>query len=244
MVITEIENLSESEVQKMAEEKVVVKGFNIYLVNLGEYFGYSAMVFKDNHQIKYANDYQLHHPAKSKGELKDLYLRVLSCRLFTDEEILEPLKSDEDYRRKKDFLINLYALQSDYISFFGYFKTDEERQKVLDKVKGMYTNQVGMCWMYDKAFVEKHEKLWNALCEKHEHAMKSFEYCKSVFLYEMFNHEYGINWQADYDVLNCFCDVAYKDEGTLEYLERTDFSDMQKKAYLAARREYFEHSKD
>jgi len=244
MTITEIENLSELEVQKMASEDLNIKGFSCYLVDLGEYFGYSIMVFKNNHQIKYANDYALHHPGKTNEECKAWYLERMPNKLFTEEEICEPLKSADDYRAKSDFLTNLYGLQVDYISHFHCWKTEEERQKLLEETKGMYDNPVCFAWMYDKEFVEKHIKLWKTLKEREAHAMENFDYCKSAFLYEMFNHEYGINWQADWDVLSCFCRIEYKDEGTSEYLARTNFSDMQKKAYLAAKSEYFEKTKE
>ena len=244
MTIREIENLTESDVQKMENEKVEIKGFNVYLVDLGEYFKYSAVVFKNNHQIKYANDYELHHPGKTKEELKKWYSETMQNKLFTEEEIAEPLKSSDDYRRKRDFIINYYGLQVDYISHFGIFHNEEERQALLKKTEGMYNNYVGMCWMYDKDFVDKHVKLWQTLCDREKQAMENFDYCKSAFLYEMYNHEYGINWQADWDVLFHFADVDYKDEGTEEYLVRTNFTDMQKEAYRAAKKEYYEKTKE
>ena len=98
--------------------------------------------------------------------------------------------------------------------------------------------------MKDKAFVDKHTKLWKMLMDREKHAMEDFEYCKSAFLYEMFNHEYGINWQADYDVISCFKRISYKDEGTMNYLERSGFTEVQKKAYIAAKSEYLEKTKE
>jgi len=49
--------------------------------------------------------------------------------------------------------------------------------------------------------------------------MKVPDFAISAFEYEMHNHEYGINWQADWDVCCCFCskepeygdDKDYKD---------------------------------
>ena len=244
MTITKIVALKESEVQKMESEKFTIKGFAVYLVDLGVHFGYSALVYKNNHQIKHANYYQLHHADKTKEELKKLYLEEMKRRLFTEEEIGEPLKSYDEFDRKRDFLVNLYGLQVDYVSFFYGYHTEAERQEYLKQTEGMYRNKIGYCWMYDKDFVEKHGKLYESLCNAKKHAMENFDYCKSAFLHEMYNHEYGINWQADWDVLSCFTKIAYKDEGTMEYLARTDFTDMQKKAYLAAKSEYFKKSKE
>lgn len=243
MNIKEIESLSENDVQTMEHAKYLIKGYSVYLVDLGEYFGYSALVFYNNHQIKYANDYQLHHPAKSVEELKDFYLKNLESHLFTEDEICEPLKDYNDYRNKRDFLINLYALQTDYISYYAYCKTEEERQSILKQIKNMYRNEVGKCWMSDKDFIDKHHSLWRTLSERNKTAMENYDYCKSAFLYEMFNHEYGINWQADWDVLNCFTRVEYKDsDSTAKYLERTNFSDIQKKAYFDAKIDYFKEA--
>ncbi len=244
MNITEIENLSENDVLQLCEEKMDFKGFNIYFVDLGQYFEYSVMVFKNNHQIKYANDYALHHSGKTKEELKSWYLSTLPNKLFTEEEIAEPLKSADDYRMKRDFLLNHYGCQMDHISHFHIFHTEEERQELLRQTKNMFDNPVALAWFYDKDFVDKHVKLWETLMDREKHAMESFDYCKSAFLYEMYNHEYGINWQADWDVLSCFTNIAYKDESTSAYLARTDFTDMQKKAYLAAKSEYYEETKE
>ena len=239
MTIDEIKSMSETDVQKMKNEKFDIKGYTVYLVDLGEYFGYSAMVFKNNHQIEYANDYKLHHTGKTDEELKKWYLESLPRKLFTDEEIADPLKSANEFRNKRDFLINHYSLQVDRVSHFHIWKTEEERQAILKSVEGWYDDPIGLCWVKDKDFVDKHVKLWKELCDREAHAMENFDYCKSAFLYEMYNHEYGINWQADWDVLSCFCDIAYKNESTSEYLARTNFSDMQKKAYLEAKKEYF-----
>ena len=87
--------------------------------------------------------------------------------------------------------------------------------------------------------MKKHIQLYKDLFEQNKKAMQNFDFCKEAFLYEMYNHEYGINWSADYEVLNCFTDVSYKDESTAEYLERTDFTQTQKDAYYKAKKEYF-----
>ncbi len=47
MNIREIEALDENAAKAMAKEAVEVKGHTMYLVDLGGYFGYSALVFAD-----------------------------------------------------------------------------------------------------------------------------------------------------------------------------------------------------
>lgn len=58
----------------------------------------------------------------------------------------------------------------------------------------------------------------------------------------MNNHEYGINWQADYDVISCFANVgSVKDYENREKLfAAAHFSDLQRSAYAAARAEYYD----
>lgn len=69
-------------------------------------------------------------------------------------------------------------------------------------------------------------------------AMKDTDFFKSAALYEMCNHEYGINMQADYDVINSLgFDVEYSDGRELEMC--SEMTTNQKTAYLDARREYF-----
>ena len=57
----------------------------------------------------------------------------------------------------------------------------------------------------------------------------------------MDNHEYGINWQADYDVISCFANV----EGVKDYENREKlfdacgFNEIQRSAYKCALQEYY-----
>lgn len=76
--IRDIEALTETQAAAMAIESVTVKGHQVYFVDFGGYFGYSALVFADGHYIKYANDYELHHQGKSRDELREFYLDSLS----------------------------------------------------------------------------------------------------------------------------------------------------------------------
>jgi hypothetical protein len=62
----------------------------------------------------------------------------------------------------------------------------------------------------------------------------------------MFNHEYCVNWQADYDVCACFGNC----EGVKDYTDRAElfaacgFNVTQRRAYDAARREYYRQQKN
>ena len=72
--------------------------------------------------------------------------------------------------------------------------------------------------------------------------LDNFDYWKDAILTEMFNHEYGINWQADYDVLSAFGNPEWRrgDKNTLEaWFKDVGFNAKQKKAYASAKEEYY-----
>lgn len=64
-------------------------------------------------------------------------------------------------------------------------------------------------------------------------ALNDPEFAEAAFLYEMDNHEYAINWDGDWDVLNCF---------------GLDEDDLVKKnlevPYLRARNKHMEHARE
>lgn len=52
------------------------------------------------------------------------------------------------------------------------------------------------------------------------------EFAREAFEYECFNHEYGINWQGDWDVISCFGGVEYAEDKTgVDYLRELGMSD-------------------
>lgn len=242
--ISKIEALTEREAQQMAEEMTEVKGFNVYFVDFGDTFGYSCLVFKNDHHIYYANDYQLHYITREKEELKQKYIKGLNNKLYTEEEILEPVKDYEDYTSKSYYLHNYYGMQVDYTSIFRINPSEEEEAAFRKKIQGAYYNPVAFAYMDDLAFVEHHIELNEALEMSRETISKSYEFIKTAFLDEMYNHEYGINWQADFDVLSCFGDINYHDDNLEEYFRELNFTEIQKKAYLDARRQYYKETED
>lgn len=73
-------------------------------------------------------------------------------------------------------------------------------------------------------------------------AMGDRAFARGAFLYEMNNHEYGINWQADWDVCNCFApeELEYGDEKTFrDYLLAAGYGTETLFDYRDARREHF-----
>ena len=87
LTIKDIESMNEGKTFIFADEKMEIKGHTVYFIDLGGYFGFSALVFADGQQIKYANDYELHHRGKSRAELRERYIKKMNASLFTDEEL-------------------------------------------------------------------------------------------------------------------------------------------------------------
>lgn len=243
--IREIEALTEAQAAEMAEEVATVKGHQIYFVDFGGYFGYSALVFADGHYIKYANDYELHHNGKSRDELRSLYLNGMSKKLFTVDE-LGTVESYQDKQAKEYYIRNYYGMRRNHISMF-FCGSDQEREKARKKTKRMIFSPVFLAYYNkkDADFVKHGEELL-AMLEKAEPSADNSEYWKNAFLHEMFNHEYGINWQGDFDVCSCFgnCSSVEDIDDINALFSACNFSNIQRSAYLAARREYMQKSRD
>ena len=71
--------------------------------------------------------------------------------------------------------------------------------------------------------------------------MKDYDFAFDAIYYEMANHEYHINWQADWDVCSCFGKVKYTDEeDELErYFKELGWDEVTRKAYMDARKKFY-----
>lgn len=240
-----IESMTESEAVAMAEETMDIKGYTVYFIDFPGYFGYSCCVFKNGHHISYANDYELHHADRCHKWLRKWYVDSLNNKLFTDAEISAPIASYDDYQRRKYFLTNYYHMQADYVSFFHYSANDEEEKAYRAKrAKMPIFNSISFAYMADRDFVDHHIELYNALEARKTETNNNYEYQVQAFMTEMYDHEYNINWQADFDVLSAFGALVYHDERNnskselQDYFEQLNFSDLQIRAYLDARSRY------
>lgn len=123
LAINDIESLTFNEVAEIALDYINIKDHDILFVDFGGYFGYSALVFKNEKQIYYANEYELHHKylvkEQGKSALKDHYCKELSKKLFTEAELMSAVKSYDDYTTKSYYLHNYWIIQFDYLSCFG-----------------------------------------------------------------------------------------------------------------------------
>ena len=240
----EISALSQEDAAGIAIETMEVKGYDVYFIDFGSLRGYSYLVYKNGHQI--TDDFGHLHTYILKGKglagLRQWYIDTLNTKLFTEEEIAEPLKSYDDYQQKSYFLHNYYAEQEDYISMF-FIGSDKEREERRKKTENMIFNRVGFCYMDKslKSFVDKHVELMDKLNAQKDNVADNYEYQKSAFLYEMYNHEYAINHQADWDVLSVFGTVSYEDtmSDINKCFDALKFTDTQRRAYMDARAEYY-----
>lgn len=76
--------------------------------------------------------------------------------------------------------------------------------------------------------------------------MQNYDFAKDAIYYEMCNHEYAINWQADFDVMSCFGNIEYTDSSDEleQYFDQLKWSNDQRRAYLDARREYYKAAEE
>ena len=243
MNIREIEAMTREDIEReKLEGPISIKEHDIYFVDIQPYFGYSAIVFFKDRQIHYANDYELHHKyiveEKGKDALREFYLKKYQNILFTDDE-LKSVKNYEDYQAKSRYLRDFYPQRAEHETIFCINPTEEETKAFRKKVKGWYYDDVAFAYFPDKAFVERHRKLYKGLEDAKNVFENSYDYLKEAYLSEMYNHEYGINLQGDYDVLSAFYDdVPYFEDSLMSYFKYLKMTDIQIKAYRDARNEY------
>ena len=245
--IHDIEALTEQQAAEMAEISQDIKGHNVYFVDFGGYFKFSALVFADGQHIKYANDYELHHPDTARAALRKIYIDNLNNKLFTLDELRGQVSTYDELRAKEYYIRNYYGMRRPYVSMW-FAGSDAERETLRQRIKSMVFSPV-FCAYYDQQdaeFVRQGAELLDGLTHANEANSENADFWKSAFLSEMYNHEYGINWQADYDVISCFgnCDGVEDYTDAEKLFSAVGFNEVQKAAYLAARREYYNRERD
>lgn len=246
--IDDIQALTEDDAFALALDTTVIKGHDIFFVDFGGYFGFSALVFLNGGHIYYANDYELHHNGRERSWLRDWYIKTMTEKLFTESELITPSADYVEQEKKEYYLRNYYIMQFPYVSMFHICHNEHEETLYKNRISGMIANPISFCYMDPvyKDFIKHQADLFTAMQDAKNGAVNDFEYQKNAFLYEMYNHEYGINWQADFDVISCFGRVS--DRRSLSDLsgmfKDAGFSELQKNAYLAARKQYFNETRE
>ena len=243
LTITDIENLKEEDVMLNARCGINYKGYRIYFIDLKGYFGYSMLVYKNGRHIHYANDYELHHSyMKKKSDLYKWYRQIIPYRLFEDKD-LEEVKDYTDFENKREWLQNRRPQEYYYISAF-VIKGSKDEVDLEERVKkeNLIYDPTHFSYVKDIKIVEENIKLRNKLQTAYGDMLNDIKKLKSAILYEMYNHEYAINWEGDYEVMSIFFkNVKYDDlenaKSKSEYLKSIGCNEEQIKAYMEARRE-------
>ena len=192
MTIRQIEELTYEEALKIATETMEIKGHQCIFAELGDTFGYSILIFKDRHHIYYANDYELHHgylvKESGKEALRDYYINEMNNKLYTDEELLEDIKTYYEYNKKQYFLRNYWIMRYDYVSIFAISKEDQEKVKKGKKTHP-YFNPVSFCYVKDGSIVDTSVKYLNHLENEFKKLKANNEIFREMVSYELANHE-------------------------------------------------------
>ena len=104
-------------------------------------------------------------------------------------------------------------------------------------------------------YLEKDKAVIEAFFDKRDdlpELMKDYDFAVDAFYYEMCNHEYGINWQRNWDVLSCFAEKElkyYEDdygegEAITKYFDDMGLENSTRMAYAEARRRYFKTARE
>ncbi len=250
--ILEIESMTEKDIREQCApdfEVVPVKGFNVFLLEISGSFGYSMIVFGDGQQIKYANDYELHHSYFMKDHTRDdlrrKYLEKAESILFTDDDLAKPLESYFDYERRRKFITELLPLKRDFMSWF-YIAGSEDEKKARKAEERKHPVLCECAYGFfadsDADYAEYITKLFLNLMRQQEDVKNNYEYQKSAFRYELGNHEYHINsYQGDWDTLSAFGKIKWHGQGAEArklYYKELEFTETQIRAFEDARKEF------
>jgi hypothetical protein len=194
--IKDIENLTEKEVKTMAIEHILIKGFDVYMVDFGGYFGYSALVFKNTRHIYYANEYELHHTSikGNMAALRTRYINYLHGKLFTDDELLT-VRNYTDYEHKNYFIRNYWNMQFNHVSMFAI--GDKAIKELEEKTKEKYFSPACFCYFDSKEIADTSVKLIDNLEKEWNELFKNPVNFREAVHRELVNHEAG--YTGDYE---------------------------------------------
>ena len=127
--------------------------------------------------------------------------------------------------------------------FFAFsnsqFKEEMEKRGLTEKdVDKVYRLGSGFGGYYLKSDAEIIRAFFNKEDDLPE-LMQDQDFAVSAFYYEMCNHEYGINYQGDWDVCSCFGNCKYDTyKSGAEYLKEIGYGDNVIRAYQIAKSKY------
>lgn len=146
----------------------------------------------------------------------------------------------QEYRDKRQAAYNALPV------FYAFSDSQLEKEmnkrgiEDTDKIERVWNG--GFCLKSDAQVIRDFVNAPDELPE----LMKDFAFAEDAIYYEMCNHEYAINWQADWDVCSCFGKVEYtEDDDELDqYFAQLAWTDATKRAYMAARSRYYKDARE
>ena len=120
----------------------------------------------------------------------------------------------------------------------AYAFNDKQLQEALEKLGAKSTQECVTVFGHGDIVKKENAKPFIELLERHSKEIKELllsdvDMAEAMFLYEMDNHEYAINWSGDEDVMSCFgIDENFIREHGLQL------------AYESARRKHMKHAEE
>lgn len=228
--INEIETITEEIAMAMAETHEKVNDHDVYFIDFGGYFGYSALVFRNGHHIYHANEYELHlrHMNMNRAEIHSYMKSQLNKKLYTNEQLIAPLTDYHDYKRRMYYIRNYYDMQFNYVSAFSIVSESKEAEEKKHMIKEkLYFSTISYSYVEHKSIIAAIQHLYDYVETRRIGKANDFDYWKSAFEYEFANYEciYGGDYMtAAYSATN-----------------GNSLNDVQKAAYSAAMEDYERH---
>lgn len=195
------------EAKKMVEDEVNIKGYTCFFVNDFKYagyfkkYGYSVLVFKNGKHIYSADDYEIYHKylinEKGKKSLKELYIKNLNNILFTDEELMEDVRTYDEYCRKHYFLRNIWIMRYDYVSSINTVGEEDIKKMLEVKKTHPFFNPICSCFISDKSIVDKAVKYARHLEKEYKKLQADIKEFRIMISCEMLRHKVSITGRAD-----------------------------------------------
>lgn len=221
--IDDIRSITEEIALVMSDDHEKIKGHDCYFIDFGIGWGYTVLVFFNGHQIRFAGDSALHHHGESRVELKEIYVKKLTEKLYTDEELASPIRSYSDLQNRENYLLDYYGDRENHVSFYHIFNEEGMEEWYREETAGLYTSYITHAHYKSEEFCKKVQELWNGVEKAKEKLATDFDFWKNAFYHEFFNHEcmYG----------GRFTEAAYATGcGTM--------NDTMKEAFKAAKRDF------
>lgn len=181
----EIESLDRTTAEALAEETLYIKGYTVYLIDFKGHIGYSAVVFWNDRRNKYLDEYELNawNLNLNHEKMRENFIKYITEKVFTDDELMGPVKDYSDYERKKRYLMHYRIYKFDHDSMFGINKKRKPGYP--------YTSFVSFSHVKDPEIINLEEKIMHHLKKEYERLLADPEKFRVAIKKELENHEAG-----------------------------------------------------